>query len=92
MSPEESTLITIQVGKIEQKLDDTIGALEAIHISLKEDIHDLREDVKEVEVQTRETNGRVTNHDKALAFLKGAIFVLTTATPFLLFALDKLSS
>lgn len=85
MTPDEQTVIAVQVGKIEQKLDDQATALSAIHLSLKEDI-------QRVEEQTTKTNGRVSTLEKGQAMVKGAVAVLTLATPFLLFVLQKIAA
>lgn len=86
---ETAAVLGVQVGNLDAKLD-------AIHTSLKEDIRDLREGQREIEHQTRETNGRVTGHDRKLAELRGAYIAFGAASPFLVallaFALVKLTS
>ena len=84
MNHDESSVIAVQVFNLDRKLD-------AIHLSLKEDVDEVRENVREVRDQTRMTNGRVTGLEKGAAMIKGALFVLSAATPFLLFALQKFS-
>lgn len=84
MTPDEQAVIAVQVGKIEQKLDDQGSKMDAIYQSLKDDIAD-------VKVQTTKTNGRVGSLEKGQAMVKGALAVLTLATPFLLFVLQKLA-
>ncbi|HEV2790828.1 MAG TPA: hypothetical protein VGV69_05975 [Solirubrobacterales bacterium] len=84
MNNEETSVIAVQVFNLDRKLD-------SVHMSLKEDVDEVRENVREVREQTRLTNGRVSGLEKGAAMLKGALFVLSAATPFLLFALQELT-
>lgn len=84
MNKDETSVIAVQVFNLDRKLD-------AVHLSLKEDVEEVRENVREVREQTRLTNGRVSGLEKGAAMIKGAIFVLSAGTPFLLFVLQKMT-
>ena len=85
MNPDDSLALAVQVGKIEQKLDNSDSKLDAVHASLKEDIG-------KVEQQTRAHNGRMTGLEKRQSELKGIGVALLALSPFVLFALQKLTS
>lgn len=85
MTSDETAVIAVQVSNLDRKLD-------AVHLSLKEDVDEVRENVREVRDQTRITNGRVGGLERAAAMIKGALFVISAATPFLLFMLQKLTT
>ena len=59
--------------------------IRVILAELKTDLKSVKEDVSEIKVQTKLTNGRVGGHDVALARIWGAVgvlsFLLTVGVP-----------
>jgi chromosome segregation ATPase len=68
--------LQVQVEELGNKMD-------AIHLSLKDDLEAINEEQKR-------TNGRVSNHERDLSRIQGALAVLVAALPFLLFGLEQL--
>jgi hypothetical protein len=85
MTHDDSSVIAVQVANLDRKLD-------AVHLSLKEDVDEVRERVREVREQTRETNGRVSALERAAAMMKGGLVVLSASVPFLVFLLQRVST
>lgn len=83
--------LKVLVGGVDQKLDAT-------HTSVKGRIAELRaemkEDLTEIKAQTTKTNGRVGEHDRQIASLKGGLAVIALALPvitgFIYFTLEHL--
>lgn len=76
MSPDEMTTLAVQLGRLEQKIDDQDRKLDAIHLSLKDDIGQLNE-------KADTTNGRVRKGELERAQLRGAFRVFAWCSPFL---------
>lgn len=80
MSADDSAaVLAVQIANVDKKLD-------AIHASQKEDVGEIKEQLRDVQLQTRLTNGRVSGHDKKLAELRGAYIAFGAASPFLVAA------
>jgi len=69
--------------RVEDSIDDLDTKLDAIHLSLKEDLG-------EIKGKQDQTNGRVTALERRYSELRGVGVAVVAVTPFLLFALTKL--
>lgn len=68
--------------RTEDALQDVDKKLDAIHLSLKEDL-------AEVKGKQDQTNGRVTEGERRMAKLEGIGIAFVAGSPFVLFALTK---
>lgn len=80
MSADEQVALAVQLTYLNEKLD-------AIHLSLKEDLG-------EIKAETKETNGRVSRHDREIAKLTGGVMAIAAGLPvitgLLVFSLQQL--
>lgn len=80
MTSEDQAALAIQLTYLNEKLD-------AIHVSLKEDLGEIKTEVKE-------TNGRVSRHDREIAKLTGGVLAIAAGLPvvtgLLVFSLQQL--
>jgi hypothetical protein len=85
MTPDERTALAIQLSALAVQVTTLVEKMDAIHVSLKEDL-------SEIKKETKETNGRVSEHDRDIYRLKGGLTVIAAGLPvvtgLLIFALN----
>jgi hypothetical protein len=86
VTPEELMTLAVQVGRIEQKLEDRDNKLDAIHRSLKDDIAVVDKKVDKVDVKISTTNGRVKAGELKDAEIEGMFRVFAWCSPFIVAA------
>jgi hypothetical protein len=86
------------LSRTEGLMEANSAKLDAIHLSIKEDLRELRlqqdRDFESIKAKQDQTNGRVTALEKHVAMLKGGLAVLSLGAPVMtglvIFAVQKL--